>query len=682
MAEQQLRTRASRLEQKRLQLLLNRNVRDMTPEEYVQADPDSQLERQSSTSITVLKTPHHFLDKVFRLTKDFGHKKDLQRYGRFVMQIIRSRTSAEIPKYLPSRFLPDDDVGRNRIDRIIQDPIYQASLAGEEEIVFDEDGNPMEGGHGGVDKGRRQKVVKTMENLARLAKAHAEDTRHKLYQMFWSPEAALAYVAHRFPGAYASNFRVMHELKVRCGDFQPKSMLDYGCGPGPSIAAASELWTGFERVVGIDPSKHMAQLAQYLLADFVEQQRARNPAMASTPATVQWQSSLYEQPTGPGHGFDLITVSYVQMEIRGQPSRDMLIKNLWNRLNPGGVLVLIERGTPTGFRFMHHTRELFLEEVGVEHFHFVAPCSHEGMCPMALTGRDWCHFGQRLYRLPHQAYCKGSRSRFLEEEKFSFLAIRKAPGPRFLYKSEREAPTPWEKSYFWPRVVLPVIRRGGHALMDLCSSGGNITKCGPNSGKNKSSGSCAGCPKMAPAGEDGGEDVDERSRAVGGDRGAARARRGPTKYSVPNGLFERASTSKAKEHHMGYRFARKKGLWGDLWRFPKRVMRAEARPYIPDETRARLDRLARKAGQAYGLDMGEASGGGEEAVGSTRRGGGASEGADESIFEEPKRTGVGARRGGAMGGAVRRKQGMPRLNKNRATSFRRERKNQEYFYGS
>lgn len=76
--------------------------------------------------------------------------------------------------------------------------------------------------------------------------------------------------------------------------------------------------------------------------------------------------------------FDLITLSYVQMDVRGQPSRDMLIRNLWNRLNyPNGVLVLVERGTPTGFRFMHHTREMFIEEIGTEHFHFVAPCPHE-----------------------------------------------------------------------------------------------------------------------------------------------------------------------------------------------------------------------------------------------------------------------------------------------------------------
>lgn len=82
------------------------------------------------------------------------------------------------------------------------------------------------------------------------------------------------------------------------------------------------------------------------------------------------------------------------------------------------------------FRNSWTSEELLISRVGADNFHFVAPCSHEGMCPLALTGRDWCHFSQRVRRTPHRVYCKGSTKRFLEEEKFSFLCIRRAPGPR------------------------------------------------------------------------------------------------------------------------------------------------------------------------------------------------------------------------------------------------------------
>lgn len=36
-----------------------------------------------------------------------------------------------------------------------------------------------------------------ISELQRLSIAHAEDSRHRLYQQFYSPEAAVAYLAHR-----------------------------------------------------------------------------------------------------------------------------------------------------------------------------------------------------------------------------------------------------------------------------------------------------------------------------------------------------------------------------------------------------------------------------------------------------------------------------------------------------
>ena len=385
--------------------------------------------------------------------------------------------------------------------------------------------------------------------LQRLAVAHKEDKRHVLYQMFWSPEAALTYLAHRYPATWAANFRVLYELHRRAPDFRPRRVMDYGAGPAPSLTAVQEragaliimflmgvgcafrvpsrffywveeeIWPNvMEYATAIEPSEHMTQLGKYLTTDL------------EMPA-IHWQRCLYDSVEEP---MDLIVASYMQMEVKGQESRDALVKRLWSRLRPGGVLVLIEPGTPTGFRFMHHTRELLISRVGAEHFHFVAPCPHEGMCPLALTGRDWCHFSQRVRRTPHRVYCKGSRRRFMEEEKFSFLCIRRSVGPRSLYSCEEHAPTAHEKSYFWPRIMFPVIKAGGHTLVDICTAPQN---------------------------------------------------------------FERISVSRSKAHSFGYRWSRK-AMWGDLWRFPKRVARPEARLYIAEKTREHLDRLAKRAWKA------------------------------------------------------------------------------------
>eukprot|EP00920_Eleutheroschizon_duboscqi_P013880 GHVT01032487.1.p1 GENE.GHVT01032487.1~~GHVT01032487.1.p1 ORF type:complete len:223 (+),score=47.29 GHVT01032487.1:480-1148(+) len=197
-------------------------------------------------------------------------------------------------------------------------------------------------------------------------------------------------------------------------------------------------------------------------------------------------------------------------------------------------MVILERGTPTGFRIIHALRELFISELGIDNFHFVAPCPHESVCPLALTGRDWCHFSQRIHRWPHYVYSKGSRAKNVEEEKFSFLAIRKSMGPRRLYPTEEKAVGGLAKSFFWPRVVMPPIRAGGHVLIDVCAA--------PHS-------------------------------------------------------FERLAVSYAMPHAAGYRQSRKL-QWGDLWRFPRRLCRPEARSYSPEETKVHLRRLLERTRKA------------------------------------------------------------------------------------
>eukprot|EP00929_Paragymnodinium_shiwhaense_P088140 TRINITY_DN48353_c0_g1_i1.p1 TRINITY_DN48353_c0_g1~~TRINITY_DN48353_c0_g1_i1.p1 ORF type:complete len:610 (+),score=112.78 TRINITY_DN48353_c0_g1_i1:50-1831(+) len=469
-----------------------------------QPEEVQELDSVAMMSLKTQEVPRILMEKVAKLLKDFGRKKDLERYGKYLHKKTRSRTSAEPPRLLSSMFLPeqDDDV-KSPIAKLKKNPAFKD--------LFD---------HAGA-------TSLDDATLRRLSVAYSEERRHKLFQMFWSPEAALTYLAHKYPAVWASNYRVLQEVARRAPDFRPRRVLDYGAGPAPSLAVAAEVWKGgFEVAAAVEPSENMSQMGAFLLTDL------------DLPE-VHWRRALYDE----GDKFDLIIASFVQMEVRGQDSRDALVRQLWNRLLPGGVLVLLEPGTPTGFRFMHHTRELFISRIGVEHFHFIAPCQHEGMCPLALTGREWCHFSQRVKRLKPNLYCKGSRGRDLEEARFSFLAIRKAPGPRVKYASEADAPTIHEKSYFWPRILFPVIKAGQHAHIDVCSAPQN---------------------------------------------------------------FERLIVSKSRPHTLGYKWSRK-AMWGDLFRYPKRVGRPEARQYIPDETRAHLDRLAKKAYKALKWEESDAS---------------------------------------------------------------------------
>ena len=62
--------------------------------------------------------------------------------------------------------------------------------------------------------------------------------------------------------------------------------------------------------------------------------------------------------------------------------------------------------------------------------------------------------------------------------------------------------------------------------------------------------------------------------------------------------FERLTVSKAKPHGFGYRFSRKL-MWGDLWRYPKRLARREAREsYTPTQVKNHRELLNEEAKKA------------------------------------------------------------------------------------
>lgn len=64
--------------------------------------------------------------------------------------------------------------------------------------------------------------------------------------------------------------------------------------------------------------------------------------------------------------------------------------------------------------------------------HVVAPCPHDGACPMDGT-RSWCHFPQRFTRTRLQRSSKvlpgGHPARPYQDERFSYVVLRRRPRP-------------------------------------------------------------------------------------------------------------------------------------------------------------------------------------------------------------------------------------------------------------
>lgn len=99
-------------------------------------------------------------------------------------------------------------------------------------------------------------------------------------------------------------------------------------------------------------------------------------------------------PSGERGKFDLIILGYVLQEVSNAQARQLIVEALWHRLKEGGIMIVIEPGSPKGFRYVHSFREWIITTKTREEANIVAPCPHHSECPMARATNTWCHFSQ------------------------------------------------------------------------------------------------------------------------------------------------------------------------------------------------------------------------------------------------------------------------------------------------
>lgn len=66
----------------------------------------------------------------------------------------------------------------------------------------------------------------------------------------------------------------------------------------------------------------------------------------------------------------------------------------------------------------------------------------------------------------------------LVNEKYTYLIVKKGivSSTSKHDASEGDFHEPHEKSFFWPRVIRPVIRKHKHSIMDLCNTEGEMER--------------------------------------------------------------------------------------------------------------------------------------------------------------------------------------------------------------
>ena len=210
------------------------------------------------------------------------------------------------------------------------------------------------------------------------------------------------------PATYAAVIASLNALAEITPDFAPQNLLDVGAGPGTASWAAAEAFSSLQSFTLLDANDALRALALDLGSGST---RLRG---------MTYQRGEARAALADAEPADLVVASYMIGETSEAEQR-ALTELMWAKTRD--TLLIVEPGTPAGYARIIAARAQLIESGA----HVVAPCPHDGRCP--LTAPDWCHFTQRLPRLRAHKQIKGAELPF-EDEKFSYVALTRAPATR------------------------------------------------------------------------------------------------------------------------------------------------------------------------------------------------------------------------------------------------------------
>ncbi|PRD45304.1 methyltransferase type 11 [Phyllobacterium phragmitis] len=236
-----------------------------------------------------------------------------------------------------------------------------------------------------------------------LSRRYRAETRDGTLHLS-SDLAARAYLTTRLPATYAAVRASLESAAELAPGFKPKSLLDVGAGPGTALWAAADCWPSLEKAVLLEASPSIRALGQEL-------------SRHSRLEEVEWRAANVANSLPEAGPFDLVTLAYVLDELSLAEGL-ALANKLWQAAT--GMLVVVEPGTPAGWRRMMAVRQSLLEKGA----HLAAPCAHEATCP--LSAPDWCHFSRRVARSRLHRLAKAGEVPW-EDEKYIYLAAARFP---------------------------------------------------------------------------------------------------------------------------------------------------------------------------------------------------------------------------------------------------------------
>ncbi|KAJ2999666.1 Methyltransferase-like protein 17, mitochondrial [Globomyces sp. JEL0801] len=256
-----------------------------------------------------------------------------------------------------------------------------------------------------------------------------------------------AYVASRMIPTYGAIYNVLSQINKRIPNFKPESVTDFGTGPGTALWAIQQFWnSSIKQMTAIDVSESMLNIVESF---------SKNPELSIKDLKLKRYLPIQSKYNTEEQS-DLVISAFTLSELPNDTNRTFTVETLWKQTKD--TLILIDRGTPIGFQIIANARQQLIDLAKKENqeLHVVAPRN-------AKSTRN-CN----------------------EDSKFSFIVLRKTKRPTIEPSTDSNSSLQLqERSYHWPRLILPPLKRPKHAVLDICSPEGlwqrtTISKSHPN----------------------------------------------------------------------------------------------------------------------------------------------------------------------------------------------------------
>ncbi|TFK94959.1 Rsm22-domain-containing protein [Polyporus arcularius HHB13444] len=361
---------------------------------------------------------------------------------------------------------------------------------------------------------------------------------------------ATAFATVALPAHYSAIYSVLDHVKQRLGpEWEVERVIDWGAATGSGLWASGHAFhqsidgapsdmedlqisrSSLSSYLGIDKREGLVRIGKRLIRD-----------VDTGTLGVSWQKSFHDDDVmGREDGSKAMALSaFLLSSLPTHVDRKLLVKEMWD--SGAEVMVLIDHN----FELIAEAREQLLKfgrkeledpamvEEPVRGAHVVAPCPHDGACPLYHPGNGKleCSFTQRLQRPEFVRKTKHSGTGH-ENMDYSYVVIRRGPRPtptptkvgrvgdvgrRELVK-DLEASIPMaqlslagdrsgerandhaeefidmearngeialspdeltaalrQEAYSWPRLVFPPLKRSGHIILDSCTAEGQIMR--------------------------------------------------------------------------------------------------------------------------------------------------------------------------------------------------------------